>query len=237
MTNMFDDAAESITWEKLLEKYGTPEEVAKSFANKETHIKTLEAEAAQRAGKESTQEALDRVLEEIRKSKTEQNSQSRQDDQSSGTARDPANQDEPLEKKLDEFFNKKERDKALAQNRQLVRDKMLEIYGDRTKAAEEFQKTADAFGYTVQQLEQFASENPKVFFRLANLENAKPATQKGAPTKGTVDPAKVATQSTKGEKDLEYYDELRSTNINAWLSPAVQQEVLKLKREQYANRS
>lgn len=152
-------------WEEYVgegKKYASVEAAQQAFIHQIKHISTIEQENAQLRELKAKESAAEELLREIRTSST--TNQQKQTSQGVEVNEDVLS--EIIEKKLQQ----RTQQQIATENAKSVVNTMSAEFGD--KAEEVYKKIADESGFTVAQLDQLASTNPKAVLKLAGV-NAK----------------------------------------------------------------
>ena len=214
-------------------KYKSVEELAKGYANADKFIESLKS-----YNEDLKTEVQKRMaIEEFIQKKQDNNEQQPAADPNQGSNPAPTEPEakpeaEPkvdesdlierikAELKQDEEKNKAEENKAAVANR------LMEVYGSEESVNKAVSEKAAEIGVSVQWLQDTAARSPKAFYSLTGIDGGRPAPSRPNPAVNTAgDPPRDASKPQPGTKA--YYDELRKTDMNKFLSREVQLQYLK----------
>lgn len=207
--------------------WSDPEVIAKGKIEADTHIKSLEAQLADLREDLSKQDYAAQLLKQLQDkapSSTEVNPADNTDN--SGTV-DPLTSDDDTDNKLASLVEKtiteREVKAAVQQNVDLVDNILTEKYG--TEANAVVVKKANELGLSMSRMEEIAAESPTAFMALVG----EPAPSKINLTKGSVRTEAVGQQSG-GEKNWDYYQNLRRKDRSLYYNPKTQQQMMEDKQ-------
>ena len=136
---------------------------------------------------------------------------------------------------VEKVLARREREKAVKSNIDIVTSLMTDLYETVEKAASVIQTKANELGMSVGQLQTLAADNPKAFFRLIGVEETKAPAESGATSwsrqKNTSALKEVAKTSTVTPGTYKWYTELRKNDPAAYFSTRVQLQMDKDARE------
>lgn len=195
-------------------KYANAEELARSWAHAQEHIKQLEAETAQYRNGIQTQVEQLRQPEPVTppsEVKTEQ--------------RAP---EVDLETRIRETIEKTERDKKLARNVNEVSTKLVEVYGSAEKANAVVKARAAELGVSLDFLMEAAAQSPRAFYAQVGLNDGPRSTPLSAV--GSVNPSALTAASPNSAAQpgtYKYYEQLRKENPKLYNKPSTQLQMHK----------
>jgi hypothetical protein len=155
-------------WEEYVgegKKFKTVEAAQQAFVHQIKHISTIEEENAKMRELTAKESAAKELLEEIRNSSTTK----QEKPTSNGLEVNEAVLSEIIERKLQQ----RTQQQVQEENARSVVNAMSAEFGD--KAEQVYTKIAQETGFTVAQLDQLASTNPKAVLKLAGVTNVKPS--------------------------------------------------------------
>jgi hypothetical protein len=198
------------------QKFKNPDELAKSYANLEEHLRRLEADNAQ-----------------LRTAKPQEvpNYQSSADQHASGGS--PTVNDDDLASRIREELKREQDESKAKANYEIVVDTLISHFGTVEKANQVIQDRAKELDVSVDFLKSAAARSPKAFFAQLGLD-AKTNSQ--TPSTGTVRSDVLPGTNPNTGSQVEpntyaWYDQLRRTNPNKYWTSAVQTQLQKDARE------
>ena len=231
MTDLFTDDQPEITFDDLVgegKKYRDTDAVAKALAEKDRFIKQLEEENATARQELRSRTNLEDIVNQL---KTEQ----RQiDPQPNREISQPPRQEpiveepsEDLETKIAEILKSKDAEKTRMANIETARSGLRERFGA------DYNQTLRSIVNELSVSEKFimdlAATSPQGFFKL--VDSVKAPDDK-RPTTPPQSKAPGVLPNTSGRRNKAYYDELRRTDINLYLSPRTQNQYYRDAMEQ-----
>ena len=219
---------DSITLDTLVgegQKYKTPDELAKAYANADAYIAQMKAELAE-AKTES------KVLKEI------YDAQKKTPDGTPKQETLPA--DPPLDQKKEsseddkdfgslfkEEYEKLNKETSRATNINVVSEKLSQFYGSESKARQAVQDKAKAMGVGPEWLMDMAGASPSALYTVLGLDQRSFST----PTvDGDVNTS--AFNQDRSRRGFRHYEEIRKTNRKAYYSREIQKQMLEDARKQ-----
>lgn len=205
-------------------KYKDPNELAKAYANIESHARTLEAENAQ------FRTRVDQIEATTNTASPQPNGQEQppKDDQLSKTPKNDApnsgGQVDYRSQIRDEIKALNAEERAV-QNMELAAARMVEVYGNPQKANEAIRAKAQELGVSVEWLQDSASRSPQAFYATMGLSGNTQSQNTPAPTPGV----RLENQNS-GVRNFEHYERIRREDPKRYFTPAVQQEMLRQAR-------
>lgn len=194
--------------------YKSAEDLAKGKVNADEHIKTLE-------------DKLDELREELDKRLSVEDAikKVQEERQVLPTGLAPTSAQEPSSLKEDDLIDlirgvtQKDKDREAAQkNRDEVATKLVEVYGDSSKANEAVKQRAIEIGLSVQDLEALAMRSPKAFLTQMGLDVTPQATVR--PTHSDVRlPQNSQSQIKEGTES--WWKQFRKDSPKEYFSPSM----------------
>lgn len=185
-------------------KYSSVEALAESRIKADEYIDKLKGDLAALqaqvgSGNPSTNDALEKILSELKNSN--QNTVTTTD-----TSSNSSNQPGPslTEEQIVKIVERREQQRQQAQNVESCMAEVRKVYG--TKADEFLSDLAKDIGQTVDQLKALAGSSPAAFQRIANLKNNN---SQGTPGVSSSVNSQAATSSTNSDgsvRNKAYYD-------------------------------
>lgn len=218
-----DQTTES--WVKKLveergEKWSDPEVIAKGKYESDKYIGDLERQLSEMREDLSKNEYAKTLLETLQGKAGDTASPKPEEKQGSTAEANTTNDASDLESLVEEAIRKREAQQTASQNLKQVDDTLQEAYG--TEAASIVKQKASELGMSLERLQEIASESPTAFIRL--IGEAK-VSEKVATPKSSVN-TQSDTFNKSGEKNWEYYQNLRRTNSKQYYSPKVQNQLM-----------
>ena len=153
-------------WEEYVgegKKYANVEAAQQAFVHQIKHISTIEEENAKMRELTAKESAAAELLKEIRTSSTT--------NQQKPTSQGVEVNEDVLSEIIEKKFQQRTQKQVADENAKSVVNTMSAEFGD--KAEEVYTKIANESGFTVAQLDQLASSNPKAVLKLAGVTNVK----------------------------------------------------------------
>ena len=208
-------------------KFKTEADLARSKVESDRFINQLTAEHAGLRKELEARVSMEKLVEELKAASAvpslktnieEQNLDRGEDDASKRGAALTA---EDIERIVAERLAQASNQGNQNRNMQMVRDKLIEQFG--SGFAVHLERIASDLGVSKEYLDGIAKENPGVFLKLTGV-GTKTADGFTAP------PASAVTAGFTpqgGQKDWNYYENIRKTNPTAYWSPSVQNELFR----------
>ena len=206
-------------------KFQTPEELAKGKLESDKFIQQLTTE----------QEALRNEMESLREAATKASTLQEvldklkpdTDSEKDGGNQPALNSDE-LTKLVREQIESTQQESARKSNREKASDQLLQKFGnDEAKAREFVKEEASKLGMSADDLGKMAETSPEAYARLLGLDKLK---EQSTDTAGSLE--RVNSQALEytntGNRDVDFYRNLRLKNSKEFWKPGVQQEIYKL---------
>lgn len=203
-------------------KYATVEEFVKGFVNANQFIEQLKTE---KSGIMTDLERLQLQLEAQRREPAAHTPEP----QKPAAAVEPEEID--LDARIREALSGAEKERTTKQNVEEVTQKLIDTFGDETKANEIVKQKARDLGVSLEFLQDAAAKSPKGFYALIGL-TASPTTQASA-AHNDVNTAAFARRSqddsnTPGTKA--FYDKIRLEDPKRYWSAPVQNAIFKARQ-------
>ena len=221
MTDLFSsEETPSVTFDQLVgegKKYRDPDAAAKAIVEKDTFIEQLKSEAAIARQELRSRTNLEDIVAQLKRPQ-EPNSLQPPTQQPAAI---PGNEPTPVDLKsevarlLAEERQSTNRETNLKTARQGLKERFGADYNQTLLTV------ASELGVTEKFLTDMASTSPNGFFKL--LDSVKPADSK-VPVTPPNSRDHNPPPSASGRKNKAYFDALRKADINAYLSPRVQNE-------------
>lgn len=223
---LFDGTSDTdVTLETLVgegKKYNDPDQLAKAYSHADATIKAREVELAQLRDELKTRISVEDQIKKLNTKPQEPDSgQPRQDPPPTPSATPTAD----LDQRIKEALQANQRENQIIRNQDEVRAKLLDLYGDETKANEVITRRANELGVSKKFLQDVASQSPKAFFAQLGVESA-PNQRPVTPSRGEVHFNDTQPGHTKAGS-YEYYEQLRKTDPGGFFSPKIQNQLMK----------
>lgn len=204
-------------------KYKNEQDLAKSVLHKESHIQRIERENAEMRDL-LTKNDRTAKLEEMMTLLLQKNSVP--SNEAPPAREEPVDNgkntlsDEDIESKLEQLFTKKTVEQTRKSNLTVVKEKLLESYGD--NFAEVVKQKGAELGLNENEINDLASRNPKLFFKTFDVQSttAKPPIS----VKNELNSAITSVPSV-GPKPRSYYLSLKQKDKAAYFKPATQRQM------------
>jgi len=182
----YADLLKEITREDGTQKYANVPDVIKATKASQEHIKTLEAEAITLKAELEKRMAAEEVLEQIKANKT--------DEVTPSESLDLDQIDALMDSKISDTLTAVESKRIADGNVQAVIEAMTKQHGSMEKAEEHFIATAEASGFTINQMNSLSATNPQAVLKLAGVGNV----SQGSPahTNGSINTAALKPNET-----------------------------------------
>lgn len=225
MTNMFDNVdIDTATADTIVgdgKQYKTHDDLARGKLHGDKHIKELQ----RKLDEAETKIAQGKTLAEVEALIKGQSQNSQQQIVTPAPVVTDPNDAAALEQRLNELLNKRQTRDTEENNRQLIRQTMVERFKD--KAPESFAQIAESSGMSTQELESLASRNPKAFFKLAGFEPQLTVVNNRSPSQSTVNPQALNKNNTGKLGTKSYWDKVFKDNPEKQMDPKVQRQMIK----------
>lgn len=198
-------------------QYANADVALKSIPHKDQHIATIEAENAELREKLAKAGAIEDVLSAIKSGGNEMNPNNESDsDPNAG-----------LKEAIQEVLQQEKAQAVAESNRAEVNSALTDMFGD--GAADAVKARADELGMTVEQINIMAASSPKACLALFSKPTTNADQDKD---RAHSHQTNVNTQAQEENPAVDsgtkaYYDNLRRTNPQAYMSSAVQNQMMK----------
>lgn len=201
-------------------KFNNPEELARGKFEADQYIEQLKSKLAELE--------TDAALEDRLKGLLTQKPQTPAPDNNGAEAHQPAKpatQDIDLAAEVKKILAETSIESKRANNVNEVASKLIETFGDETKANQAVKQKAADLGVSIEYLQDVAAQSPKAFFSLVGVEVQTP----NRPTQGDVNTAALKASPATGAKPNTYswYKQLRKDNPTLYRSAAIQEQMHK----------
>lgn len=133
--------------------------------------------------------------------------------------------DEDLDKRIRETLKQDRDQQSLADNLNIVSEKMIEVFGGDAKAKEVLTIRAQELGVSVEFLRSVAAQSPKAFYAQLGLDDAPKSTPNV--TRPEVNSATLAHTSGGAKPGTyEFYEAIRKTDSKLYYAPATQAKLM-----------
>jgi hypothetical protein len=205
-----------------------PEVLAKGKLEADQHIKSLETQLAELREDLSKQDYASQLLKQLQDKAPESTEGNPEvsTDTSGGTEVNtrPSVSEEELASLVEKTLTERERKASVQQNVDTVDKALTEKYG--TEANAIVTKKAEELGLSLSRMEEIASESPTAFMALVG----EPAPKAPVFTEGSVRTEAVG-QTSGGQRDWTYYQNLRRKDRTLYFSPKIQQQMMEDKQK------
>jgi hypothetical protein len=204
-------------------KYTDVNNLAKGYVNAENFIEELKRELAlERAQKDAN------TLNNTDGS----NQQQTPTPPTSATPSEPVKPQSPedLRTLISEEVANLAQSKRFEENIESTASRMVEVYGSPAKAQEALAAKAKELGVNVEWLRDAAARSPSAFYATMGIPST-PQTPTSTETPAPRSDVRVSPVMNGGEKNYNYFQELRRTNKSQYYSTETQAEMHRLARE------
>ena len=232
--NVFkDDAIVENYMETLVgegKKYKSTDELAKGYANADTALKARTEELVQLRAELNTRLTVEEQLKKIQVTKDAASNAPVDDPAKTRQDHDNALSKADLDARILEVMTTEQTKNKAIQNATSVTQRLIELFGDETKANEVVRQKAAELGVSAKFLLDVATQSPKAFYAQLGLDEKTQASNKqstNAPFKGNVNVA--ALENTPGVKggSYEFYENLRKTDPKNYFTPRIQNQLFR----------
>lgn len=234
MTSLFetnDGEDQTVTFDSLVgegKKYRDPDAVAKAVLEKDRFIEQLKAENATAREELRSRTNLEEIVNQLKAGRTPQPNTETPPTQRQDPVVEPQ-PSEDLDVKLRKLLEaEKSKDNKL-RNIETATNGLKERFGADYKQT--LSSIVNELGVSQEFIDDLAATSPSGFLKLVDSVKAPDDRRPVAPP---VNRAPTPNTHT-GRRNKAYYDEIRRTNINEYLSPKVQQQLYKDAMEQGEN--
>lgn len=199
-------------------KYKTVEDLVAGFYHAQNHIATLEQEHEEYRGKMSEYEEKLKGSQSVLDALEQRNAPS-QDKPTRLTS-----DEEAIRSLVEQVVEQKSSAKVQEENLQKANAKAFEMYGESAK--EKVAEAASNLGVSIEFLRNTAKTSPAAFAKLVgeNVQSGTSTAKGASPQPSNVNPNSLPKHN--GEKDGNYYKQLRRENPRLFKTVAVQQEMM-----------
>jgi hypothetical protein len=210
------------------QKYKTPDDLAKAYANADHRLAQL---AKEQAEKDAELKVLREMLEQPhRKAKEpEDNQRSREPDPADDDLenRNPVvKDDKDFATQVREELERATKEKSFADNVNAVSEKLSNFYGGTAKAQEAIQRKAKELQVSPEWLMDVAGRSPAAFYSTVGIDQRSIST----PTSES-DVNTSAFGRDTNKKNFSYYENIRKTDPKLYYSKELQKEMFSTARE------
>lgn len=227
MTDLFNTDDQTVSFDSLVgegKKYRDPDAVAKAILEKDSFIERLQAENAQARQELQSRTNLEDVVKQL---KAERNPPPNRE--IAPTPRqEPVEENEPvdIEARLRALLQEEKQKDSKVRNLETAQNGLRERFGADFKQT--LKTIVSELGVSEQFLNDLAQTSPTGFLKLVDSVKAP---DDNRPT--TPPPNRVSVVPTNGgRRNKAYYDNIRQTDINKFLSPSIQNQYYKDAMEQ-----
>lgn len=201
-------------------RYKDLESLAKGKIEADAFIEQLKREAAELREDLGKSQTLSEVLDSLKKEAQEK-----------GHNQKPIDE-ETLAQIVESKLSEKEKQRTVAQNKELVDKALVKKFGDNAKVEEHIKKKSEELGMTVVELKAMANTSPSAFLRLVDVD-AKQESSNAVPAGADHSAEALLSQKPSGivPGSYNYYKELRKNDPKKYYSPAVQNEMFENRKK------
>jgi hypothetical protein len=204
-------------------KYASVEDLAKAYANADTHISELKTDL------QSTREFIAEKLDEIAKQREAQppvqNVEPRT--QNPVPAAPPNDAGEDLDTRIAKALELRDNQKRLQENANIVQDVLVERLGSVEKAAEAVISKAKELGLHPSDMKELAAKSPKAFLTTMGVDpDVKPVSSSTPAPRSDVRPDMVNPGAPK-PRTYRFHEDVRKSNPSLYNSISYQQKLMK----------
>lgn len=206
-------------------RYDSPEAIARAKVFGDDHIKRVEAENKQlredymRVREENVaKQKLEDLLDQLQGRKQTPPEEPKQPTGTQEKAIDLTQ----IKSLIDQSIKQTKQTDTWNQNLSTVQQKLVEKYG--TDYTQHYQAQLQRLDLTKEEADDFARRKPNTFMQMLGIDQPKQMTQYQAPPRNTTNPP---TPVLPESRDWAYYENLRKTNRNEYLSQKTQLQMLK----------
>lgn len=222
--DVFADQAQNddVTIDTLVgegKKYRDENELAKAYANADSHIAELRRDLAQARAKSDAEKNQEPVVQ----------TQQHQPDPAPAVTERPQNT-EDLRTLVGRELEALTESKRFEQNVETTAQTLIDHFGDAQKANQAVKDKARELGVSPDWLRDSAARSPKAFYATMGLnpESAKRDTSTPAPRSEI----RLESNQNNGKKNYAYFETLRKSDKATYYSQPVQNEMHRLAKEQ-----
>lgn len=217
-----EDFVQKVVAEKG-EQWKDPQALAKGYLSAQEYISTLETQTKEMRDEINKQDYAKELLTKFENQGSQPTMAGTQENKGGGEQENttPAFSEEQLKSLVSGAISEHQANSVKQANIQTVDAKLTEMYG--TEAAKTVDKKAGELGLSKDQLTKIAEDSPDAFFRLmgeAPRKEANPVSQ------GSINSTAETFNHQNGERDWNFYQELRRTDRRKYFSPAMQKQMM-----------
>jgi hypothetical protein len=203
------------------QKYKSPDELAKAYANADAYIATLKAKEAER-------EAELKVLRDLAEARQKQTTPPEQIQQPTHEQREPAipKAEVDISELVRQELSNASETKRRNDNISAAAETMNKFFGSPSKAQEAIRNKASELGVSFDWLKDAAAQSPSAFYATMGISgeprsNSTPGYQ----------PEVRPTSNNNGQKNFKYFEEIRKSSPKLYHSSEVQKQLFAARRE------
>ena len=222
-TNQAEDYVAKIVEAKGA-NWADPQVLAKGKLESDEFIKNLEAQAEELRAELAKQDYASKLLEQLQ-TKNETPTAGNQSGVNGSAEQEnttPQFSEDELKALVVSTLEATNADAVRKNNIDAVNSKLTEMYG--TEVGKVMDKRSAELGMTKERLQELAAESPVAFMQLVGGEA--PKQEHNPVTKGTINTSVDSFTMQSGERNWNYYQELRRKDRRAYFSPAVQKQMM-----------
>jgi hypothetical protein len=191
------------------------------------HIATLEAENQRYRDQADSARSQESLIEELRAELKSNQAQSSVQAEATIPSGDSEVAGQDVSHLVRQLLDEDERVKTANHNLAVVRDRMIQEYGD--DWASKGDEIAASVGETVDQLNATAARSPIAFFKLAGLDGPKPPVSAAGNMGGTINPQAMAGAGAHRVKNEAYFTAVRKEmgDTKFYANTSLQDEMIK----------
>lgn len=208
------------------QKYKTPDELAKAYANADAYISTTKEKVAELEAKNKVLEDLMKAREKTPVEPPKAPDGSKQEDPPANHGQNK-NEEKDLSTLIQEELERTNKEKTFADNVNSVSEKLSNYFGGEREAKNAIAKKAKDLNVSTEWLMDIAGRSPAAFYSTVGLDSKSLSTPASV---GDVNTAAFSRDSSR--KNFRYYEEIRKTNPKLYYSQNVQRELFASAREQ-----
>jgi hypothetical protein len=205
-------------------KYKTVEDLAKAYANADSHINELKTDL------QSTREFIAEELKKLAEQRTVQTPPAQIEEPrapNSAPAAPPNGEVEDLDTRIAKVLEERDTNKRLQGNANLVQAVLVERLGSVEKATEAVIAKARELGVDGTYMKQTAANSPRAFFSLMGIDpDQKPVSSSTPKPSSDVNPNMINTGAPK-PRTYKYHEEVRKSNPKLYNSVSYQAQLMK----------
>jgi cytidylate kinase len=209
------------------EKWSDPQVIAKGKLEADEHITNLEKQLAEMRDDLAKNKYAEQVMEAL---KNKDGALTREPSEPNNNNRDGSDQNTTdktvdIDSLVEQKLSERELKATLAQNVSTVSAHLEQQFG--TEATKVVQDKAKELGMSMDKLKDMAGESPKAFLALVG---SAPIVERNADVSSSVNTSS-GSFNTSGQKNFQYWQNIRRENPNQYYRPNVQNEMVKSRQE------